>query len=100
MRARLPPYFIQLLQQKFFIKPMTFPERYNRQINLQGFGMEAQRKLQLSKILVVGAGGLGLPAMQYLAAMGVGTIGIVDGDVVSASNLNRQILFYESEVGM
>ncbi|MGI8634427.1 MAG: HesA/MoeB/ThiF family protein, partial [Segetibacter sp.] len=52
---------------------MIFPERYSRQINLQGFGAEAQQKLWDSKVLVVGAGGLGVPALQYLAGMGVGT---------------------------
>lgn len=79
---------------------MTFPERYTRQIHLQGFGAGGQKKLQKAKVLVVGAGGLGVPALQYLAAMGVGTIGIVDGDAVSLTNLNRQILYGESEVGM
>lgn len=79
---------------------MTFPDRYNRQINLKGFGTGAQQKLQLAKVLVVGAGGLGVPALQYLAGMGVGTIGIVDGDTISTTNLNRQILYYQAEVGM
>jgi molybdopterin/thiamine biosynthesis adenylyltransferase/rhodanese-related sulfurtransferase len=79
---------------------MIFPERYSRQTNLKGFGSEAQEKLQNAKVLVVGAGGLGAPALLYLAGMGVGTIGIVDGDTISISNLNRQILYYESEVGM
>lgn len=79
---------------------MIFPERYSRQINLKGFGTEAQEKLQNAKVLVVGAGGLGVPALLYLAGMGVGTIGIVDGDTVGVSNLNRQVLYYESEVGM
>ncbi len=79
---------------------MTFSERYSKQINLKGFGAEAQQKLLQAKVLVVGAGGLGVPALQYLAAMGVGTIGIADGDTVSISNLNRQVLYYEAEVGM
>jgi molybdopterin/thiamine biosynthesis adenylyltransferase/rhodanese-related sulfurtransferase len=79
---------------------MIFPERYSRQTNLKGFGTVAQQKLQKAKVLVVGAGGLGVPALQYLAGMGVGTLGIVDGDTVSATNLNRQILYYESEIGM
>lgn len=79
---------------------MNFSDRYSRQINLKGFGSVAQEKLQNAKVLVVGAGGLGVPALQYLAGMGVGTIGIVDGDTVSFTNLNRQILYYESEVGM
>ena len=79
---------------------MHFPARYTRQINLRGFGAEAQLKLQNARVLVVGAGGLGLPALQYLAAMGVGTLGIADGDIVGITNLNRQILYYESEVGL
>ncbi|GEO09581.1 HesA/MoeB/ThiF family protein [Segetibacter aerophilus] len=79
---------------------MIFPERYSRQINLKGFGAEAQEKLQTSKVLVVGAGGLGVPALLYLAGMGVGTIGVVDGDTIGITNLNRQVLYYESEVGM
>jgi molybdopterin/thiamine biosynthesis adenylyltransferase len=79
---------------------MIFPERYSRQIVLKGFGAEAQEKLQHSKVLVVGAGGLGVPALQYLAGMGVGTIGIIDGDTIGISNLNRQVLYYESEVGL
>lgn len=79
---------------------MIFPTRYSRQINLKGFGAEAQQKLLQSKVLIVGAGGLGVPALQYLAAMGVGTIGIIDGDSVNISNLNRQVLYYESEVGV
>jgi adenylyltransferase/sulfurtransferase len=78
---------------------MIFSDRYSRQINLKGFGAEAQQKLQDAKVLVVGAGGLGVPALQYLAGVGVGTIGIVDGDTISATNLNRQVLYYESEVG-
>jgi molybdopterin/thiamine biosynthesis adenylyltransferase len=73
--------------------------RYQRQITLEGFGMEAQTKLSNAKIMVVGAGGLGCPALQYLAAAGVGTIGIVDNDLVGLSNLNRQILFGQEDVG-
>jgi adenylyltransferase/sulfurtransferase len=68
-------------------------ERYNRHLILPGFGDEAQNKLKNSKVLVVGAGGLGCPALLYLTAAGVGTIGIADNDVVSISNLQRQILF-------
>ena len=58
-------------------------ERYDRQIKLQGFGIEAQEKLAAAKVLVIGAGGLGCPVLQYLAAAGIGTIGIVD------QNINR-----------
>lgn len=68
-------------------------ERYSRHIILEGFGEEAQQKLKEAKVLVVGAGGLGCPALLYLTAAGVGTIGIADGDYVSLSNLQRQVLY-------
>jgi len=68
-------------------------ERYSRQLVLKGFGTIAQNKLINSSILVVGAGGLGCPILQYLTAAGIGTIGIVDDDTISLSNLHRQILF-------
>ena len=74
-------------------------ERYQRQTNLNGFGIEGQRKLKQAKVLVVGAGGLGVPVLTYLNAMGVGTLGIVDADVVSLSNLHRQVLYTEDMVG-
>ncbi|HET8735821.1 MAG TPA: HesA/MoeB/ThiF family protein [Pricia sp.] len=74
-------------------------ERYNRQTILTGFGEEAQKKLRRSKVLVVGAGGLGIPVLTYLNAMGVGTLGIVDDDIVSVSNLHRQVLYCEGDVG-
>lgn len=73
--------------------------RYSRQTMLAGFGEEAQQKLLQSKVLVVGCGGLGIPALQYLVGMGVGTIGIADGDTISISNLNRQIIFTEDDAG-
>lgn len=73
--------------------------RYNRHIIIPGFGIEAQQKLKEAKVLVVGSGGLGSPLLLYLAAAGVGTIGIVDFDVVDDSNLQRQVLFGVSEVG-
>ncbi len=75
-------------------------ERYQRQILLKGFGLEGQHKLLQSKVLVVGAGGLGCPALQYLAAAGLGTIGIVDEDIVSITNLHRQILFTVDDIGL
>ncbi len=73
--------------------------RYNRHIIIEGFGMEAQQKLKAAKVLVVGAGGLGSPVLLYLAAAGIGTIGIVDFDVVDDSNLQRQVLFDVNEIG-
>jgi adenylyltransferase/sulfurtransferase len=73
--------------------------RYNRHIIIPEFGLEAQEKLRDSKVLVVGSGGLGSPALLYLAAAGVGTIGIVDFDVVDDSNLQRQVLFGVTEIG-
>ena len=73
--------------------------RYNRHIIIPEFGLEAQEKLRDSKVLVVGSGGLGSPVLLYLAAAGVGTIGIVDFDVVDDSNLQRQVLFGVTEIG-
>ncbi len=67
--------------------------RYTRQIVMPYWGEEGQARLRQKRVLVVGAGGLGSPALLYLAAAGVGTIGIADGDRVSISNLNRQILY-------
>ena len=74
--------------------------RYNRHIIVPGFGLEAQKKLKAAKVLVVGSGGLGSPLLLYLAAAGVGTIGIIDYDVVEDSNLHRQVLFGVNEVGL
>jgi adenylyltransferase/sulfurtransferase len=74
-------------------------KRYSRQILLPEFGIVGQERLKEARILIVGAGGLGSPAALYLAAMGVGTIGIIDDDTVAVSNLHRQILYRESDVG-
>lgn len=74
-------------------------DRYNRHIILPQIDAEGQEKILRAKVLVVGAGGLGSPVLQYLVAAGVGIIGIVDADVVSLSNLQRQILYKENEVG-
>ena len=73
--------------------------RYSRQTQLSNFGESAQQKLRSAKVLVVGAGGLGVPVLQYLTGMGVGTLGVVDMDTISLTNLHRQILYTESEVG-
>ena len=73
--------------------------RYNRHLILEGFGAEAQQKLLHAKVLLVGAGGLGSPVALYLAAAGVGTIGVVDGDSVSITNLQRQVLHSTPDVG-
>ena len=73
--------------------------RYDRHIIIPDFGFDAQKKLKAAKVLVIGSGGLGSPALLYLAAAGVGTIGIVDFDVVDDSNLQRQVLFEVNEIG-
>jgi adenylyltransferase/sulfurtransferase len=73
--------------------------RYSCQLALPGFGEVAQEKLQQAKVLIVGVGGLGCPVAQYLTASGIGTIGLADYDVVSISNLHRQILYTPQEVG-
>ena len=80
---------------------MLTPEelhRYSRQILLPSFGVEAQEKLKNASVLVIGAGGLGTPVLQYLTAAGVGKIGIVDFDQVDISNLQRQVLFNTDEI--
>jgi len=74
-------------------------QRYHRHTLLAEFGIEGQEKLKASKVLVIGAGGLGCPALQYLCAAGVGTIGIVDDDVVDISNLQRQVLYTDQDIG-
>lgn len=73
--------------------------RYSRHILLKDVGVEGQEKIRNGKVLVVGAGGLGAPVALYLAAAGVGTIGIMDGDVVDLSNLQRQVIHFTGDVG-
>lgn len=75
-------------------------ERYSRHLILKGVGVAGQKKLLESRVLVIGAGGLGSPAIMYLAASGVGTIGIADGDEVELSNLQRQIIHHHAAIGM
>lgn len=74
-------------------------DRFDRHYNLKGFAKEGQQKLQNAKVLIIGAGGLGCPILLYLAAVGVGKIGIVDGDSISESNLSRQVLFGQQDLG-
>lgn len=74
-------------------------ERYARQLILKEFGAAAQAQLLKAKVLVVGAGGLGCPALQYLTAAGVGSIGIIDDDVVQLTNLHRQVLYKMDHIG-
>ncbi|MGO1243963.1 MAG: ThiF family adenylyltransferase [Sphingobacterium sp.] len=78
---------------------MKLEERYARHYGLRDFGPQAQEKLQRGSILVIGAGGLGCPVLQYLTASGVGKIGIVDNDRISLSNLHRQILYDSTQIG-
>ena len=72
--------------------------RYQRHLQLSEIGMEGQEKIKTSSVLVIGAGGLGCPVLQYLTALGVGTIGIVDHDIISESNLQRQVLYYQTDI--
>jgi len=74
-------------------------KRYDRHIRLNEVGVEGQDELKGARVLVVGAGGLGCPVLRYLAAAGIGNIGVVDGDTVSVSNLQRQVLYGHSDVG-
>ena len=75
-------------------------ERYGRQLRLPQVGLAGQQALAAARILVVGAGGLGSPVLAYLAAAGIGTLGIAEFDVVSRSNLQRQVLYDEADVGL
>lgn len=75
-------------------------ERYSRNILLKDIGIEGQEKILNSKIMIIGAGGLGAPVALYLAAAGVGTLGIVDGDKVDLSNLQRQIIHFTKDINV
>ncbi|KAI5190205.1 adenylyltransferase and sulfurtransferase [Nematocida minor] len=79
--------------------PLSYIDRYSRQMIIKEIGLEGQHKLKEARILVVGAGGLGSPVLMYLAAMGVGHLGVCDSDTVEDSNLNRQVLYKEMSVG-
>src|SRR5579872_524526 len=88
------------------IEPITLPEltndevaRYSRHLILPEVGMEGQQRLKAAKVLCIGAGGLGSPLAFYLAAAGIGTLGLVDFDVVDASNLQRQIIHSTKDIG-
>src|SRR5579871_6426766 len=72
---------------------------YSRQVLLKEIGAEGQARLSRSRVLVVGAGGLGSPVLQYLAGAGIGCLGVVDADVLEASNLHRQPIYALAEVG-
>ena len=73
--------------------------QYSRHLILEEIGEEGQQKIGSSKVLVIGAGGLGCPVLQYLTAAGIGHIGIVDDDVVDQTNLQRQILYTIDDIG-
>jgi molybdopterin/thiamine biosynthesis adenylyltransferase len=85
-------------------KPRTFSDteltRYARHIVLREVGGPGQKRLKDARVLVVGAGGLGSPVLQYLAAAGVGTIGVIDGDIVENANLQRQIIHRDKDIGL
>ena len=73
--------------------------RYGRQLTLPEFGLEGQQRLRAARVAIVGLGGLGSPAALYLAAAGIGTLGLVDGDLVDVTNLQRQVLYDDADVG-
>lgn len=79
--------------------PSGFVPDYSRQTRLREVGEQGQARLAAARVLVIGAGGLGSPALTYLAATGIGTVGIVDGDYVEASNLHRQTLYTAADIG-
>lgn len=98
LKARAQPQETPMAQ-----KPGTFNEtelnRYARHIVLRELGGPGQKKLKQARVLVIGAGGLGAPALQYLAAAGVGTIGVIDDDTVENANLQRQVIHRDQDIG-
>ncbi|WP_419869547.1 HesA/MoeB/ThiF family protein [Chryseobacterium sp. CT-SW4] len=82
------------------MKPKDYFARYSRQVFIDEVGLEGQRKIRDAQVLIVGAGGLGSPVIQYLASAGVGLLGIADFDVVELHNLNRQVIHTEKTVGV
>lgn len=78
---------------------MNDMQRYDRQLRLEGFGPEKQQRLRAAKVLVIGAGGLGVPVLQYLTAMGIGKLGIVEQDTIAVTNLQRQVLYHTADEG-
>src|SRR6478735_784136 len=93
--------FPDLLAGRWADVSLTQPEyaRYSRHIIMPEVGLDGQRRLKAAKVLVIGTGGLGSPLALYLAAAGVGTLGLVDFDTVDASNLQRQIIHGTSDIG-
>lgn len=89
-----------MLNSKLYYSKLSETEykRYGKQIILNSIGIEGQEKLKNSKILLVGAGGLGCPTLLYLASSGVGCLGIIDNDIVSLSNLQRQVLYTTNNI--
>jgi len=85
-------------ERKVVITPKEY-RRYGRHLIIPEVGMEGQRRLKAAKVLIIGTGGLGSPSSLYLAAAGVGTIGLIDFDVIDETNLHRQILYTEKDVG-
>lgn len=75
-------------------------QRYSRQLIMPSIGLEGQIKLKNAKVLLIGAGGLGSPAALYLSGAGIGTLGLVDADIVDESNLHRQVIHTEDRVGV
>src|SRR5215217_7226226 len=93
-----PPYILAMSLESDALSPAEL-QRYARHLSLPDVGLEGQRRLKRARVLLVGAGGLGSPAALYLAAAGVGRLGVVDFDRVDASNLQRQILHGTGDLG-